>query len=92
MFRWFESRIATFPDAPPARPPETLFAFYRHFARPIWPVFAVLLVAGFLGSVIEVSLLAFVGSLVDMMKNAQTPAQFFADHGTIAAGDGARSR
>ena len=83
MFRWFETRIATFPDAPPARPPETLFAFYRHFVQPIWPVFAILLVAGLLGSVIEVSLLAFVGSLVDMMKNAQSPAQFFADHGTV---------
>ena len=33
-------------------------------------MFAVLLVAGFLGSLIEVSLLAFVGSLVDMMRAA----------------------
>jgi ATP-binding cassette subfamily B multidrug efflux pump len=83
MFRWFETRIATFPDAPPVRPPETLLAFYSHFVRPIWPVFAFLLVAGLLGSVIEVALLAFVGSLVDMMRTAQSPAQFFADHGTI---------
>jgi ATP-binding cassette subfamily B multidrug efflux pump len=83
MFRWFESRIATFPDAPPVRPPETLLAFYLHFVRPIWPVFSLLLVAGLLGSLIEVALLAFVGSLVDMMKDAQTPAQFFADHSII---------
>ena len=83
MFRWFETRIATFPDAPPVRPPETLLAFYSHFVRPIWPVFAFLLVAGLLGSLIEVALLAFVGSLVDMMRSAQSPAQFFADHGTI---------
>src|SRR5262245_64510251 len=80
MFTWFESRIATFPDEPPARPPDTLLAFYSHFIRPIWPVFACLLVAGLLGSLIEVSLLAFVGSLVDMMRTAQSPAQFFADH------------
>jgi ATP-binding cassette subfamily B multidrug efflux pump len=82
MFRWFESRIATFPDAPLARPPETLLAFYSHFVRPIWPVFAILLVAGLLGSIIEVALLAFVGSLVDMMRTAQSPEQFFADHST----------
>jgi ATP-binding cassette subfamily B multidrug efflux pump len=82
MFRWFETRIAYYPDVPPARPPETLLAFYAHFVQPIWPVFAILLVAGLLGSVIEVALLAFVGSLVDMMKGAQSPAQFFADHGT----------
>jgi ATP-binding cassette subfamily B multidrug efflux pump len=82
MFRWFETRIACFPDAPPVRPPETLFAFYLHFVRPIWPVLALLLVAGLLGSLIEVALLAFVGSLVDMMRGAQSPAQFFADHTT----------
>jgi ATP-binding cassette subfamily B multidrug efflux pump len=80
MFRWFETRIAAFPDDPPVRPPDTLWAFYLHFVRPVWPVFALLLMAGFLGSLIEVALLAFVGSLVDMMRGAQTPAQFFADH------------
>ncbi len=81
MFRWFETRIDAFPDALPVRPPETLWAFYLHFVKPVWPVFALLLVAGFLGSLIEVALLAFVGSLVDMMRGAQSPAQFFADHG-----------
>ena len=42
----------------------------------MWPAFAVLLVAGFLGSLIEVALLAFVGSLVDMMKAAESPQAF----------------
>jgi ATP-binding cassette, subfamily B, multidrug efflux pump len=82
MFAWFESRIATFPDRPPDRPPDKLLAFYAHFVLPIWPAFACLLVAGVLGSLIEVALLAFVGSLVDMMRGARSPAQFFADHGT----------
>jgi ATP-binding cassette subfamily B multidrug efflux pump len=80
MFRWFETRIDAFPDDPPARPPETLLAFYAYFIKPVWPVFAVLLVAGFLGSLIEVALLAFVGSLVDMMKAAETPEAFIANH------------
>jgi ATP-binding cassette subfamily B multidrug efflux pump len=82
MFRWFETRIASFPDVPPARPPEALLAFYSYFIRPIWPAFVALLVAGLLGSLIEVTLLAFVGSLVDMMRGAPSPAQFFTDHGT----------
>ena len=73
MFRWFETRIQAFPDEPPGRPPDTLLAFYLYFIKPVWPAFAVLLVAGFLGSIIEVTLLAFVGSLVDMMKAAETP-------------------
>ena len=80
MFRWFETRIEAFPDEPPAQPPDTLLAFYVYFIKPVWPVFAILLVAGFLGSLIEVSLLAFVGSLVDMMKAAETPEAFLANH------------
>jgi ATP-binding cassette, subfamily B, multidrug efflux pump len=80
MFRWFETRIEAFPDDPPARPPETLLAFYAYFIKPVWPAFAVLLVAGFLGSLIEVFLLAFVGSLVDMMKAAATAEAFLAQH------------
>src|SRR6185436_15351242 len=83
MFRWFETRIDAFPEDPPARPPETLFAFYAYFIKPVWPAFAVLLVAGFLGSLIEVSLLAFVGSLVDMMKVATTAEAFIANHWPI---------
>jgi ATP-binding cassette, subfamily B, multidrug efflux pump len=85
MYRWFESRIDPFPDDPPSRPPETLFAFYLYFVWPVWPAFALLLIAGCLGSVIEVALLAFVGSLVDMMRGASSPEHFFAQHGTTLA-------
>src|SRR5215470_345375 len=80
MFRWFETRIEAFPDDPPARPPDTLLAFYAYFIKPVWPAFALLLVAGFIGSLIEVSLLAFVGSLVDMMRAAQSPSHFMDQH------------
>ncbi len=83
MYRWFETRIDAFPDEPPARPPDSLWGFYAYFIKPVWPAFALLLVAGFIGSLIEVSLLAFVGSLVDMMRTAETPANFFEQHGTI---------
>jgi ATP-binding cassette subfamily B multidrug efflux pump len=81
MFRWFETRLQAFPDDPPERPPETLFAFYLHFVRPVWPAFAALLVAGFLGSVIEVALMTFVGNLVDLMRQSTSPATFISDHG-----------
>jgi len=83
MFRWFETRIEAFPEDPPTRPPDTLLAFYAYFIKPVWPAFAVLLVAGFLGSLIEVSLLAFVGSLVDMMKDAESATAFWEKHGGI---------
>src|SRR5262245_4917797 len=83
MFRWFETRIEAFPDEPPCRPPDRLLAYYVHFIRPVWPAFVALLVAGFLGSLIEVTLLAFVGSLVDMMKTAETPQTFMTNHWAI---------
>ena len=81
MFRWFETRIAAFPAETPVRPPDTLLAFYIHFIRPIWPAFAMLLVAGFAGAVIEVALMVFVGNLVDLMKAAQSPTDFISEHG-----------
>ena len=62
MYRWFETRIEAYPEQTPERPPTTLGAFYIYFIRPVWPVFIVLLVVGFIGSVIEVSLMAFIGS------------------------------
>ena len=81
MFRWFETRINAFPEDAPERPPTGLVDFYWYFVKPVWPVFLVLLIVGCVGSLIEVALFAFVGSLVDLMRNAETPANFFSDHG-----------
>ena len=88
MFRWFETRIDAFPDDPPERPPSGLLDFYWYFVKPVWPVFLVLLVVGCIGSLIEVALFAFVGSLVDLMREAKTPETFFADHGWTLLGMG----
>src|SRR5262249_52102455 len=81
MFRWFERQIDPFPSEPFRQPPGTLLAFYWHFIEPVWPTLAILLVAGFIGSIIEVSLFAFLGTIVDPMKEAENPAGFFTDHG-----------
>ncbi len=70
MFRWFETRIDPFPEDPPERPPTRLVDFYWHYVKPVWPVFLVLLVVGGIGSLIEVALFAFVGSLVDLMRDS----------------------
>ena len=85
MLRWFETHIEAFPEAPPVKPPATLLAFYRHFIEPVWPAFAVLLVVGLVGSLVEVSLFAFLGRLVDLMKDAESPEIFFRDHGVLLA-------
>jgi ATP-binding cassette subfamily B multidrug efflux pump len=79
VFDWFENRIAPFGRGP-ERPPETLLAFFWHFVRQSWGGFAALLVMGFVAGVIEASLFAFVGSLVDLMREAKSPETFLADH------------
>jgi len=80
MFRWFETRIDPFAPVAPGRPPDTIAAFYWHYIKPVWRPFAVLLVVGFVGSLIEVMLMAFVGNLVDMMSAAASPRTFFAEN------------
>ena len=83
MFRWFETRIDAFPENVPERPPDSLVAFYWHFIRPVWPAFLLLLVVGLVGSLIEVALYAFIGNIVDRMKEAASPQSFMADNGGL---------
>jgi len=85
-FAWFETRIEPFDARLTEAPPGTLAAFYWHFVKPAWWAFAVLLAVGLVGSVIEVALMAFIGRLVDMMRDQSTPATFLADHAWTLAG------
>src|SRR3569623_1564106 len=80
LFRWFESLIDPFKDPSDAMPPTTPGRFYLFYLRQVWPMFAAVLVVGFFVSVIEVSLFAFIGRLVDMAKVADGVA-FFERHG-----------
>ncbi len=81
LFDWFERRIPVFTRERPPRPPTTLWAFYWHFLLPVWPWFAMLMIAGLAGSLIELALYAFVGRVVDLMKEASSPQSFLHDHG-----------
>ena len=83
MFRWFEQLIDPFRDMTGDRPPERLVAFYLHYVRQAWRAFAAILVVGFLAAMVEVSLFAFLGELVDLMKVAESPEAFFQEHGTL---------
>ncbi|MGH1478815.1 MAG: ABC transporter ATP-binding protein [Geminicoccales bacterium] len=82
LFTWFEKLIDPFQDRPVVQPPTDLLAFYWHFARQIWPLFALLLFIGLVVALIEVSLFAFLGEIIDMVRQATDSATFFADHGT----------
>ena len=85
MLRWFESFIDPYKPIAIQQPPERLWPFYVHFVRQVWPVVVAVLVAGFFGGIIEVSLFAFLGRLVDLAKAAASPAHFFSEHGTALA-------
>ena len=83
LYSWFETRIDPFARPGIVRPPQTLAAFYWHYVKPVWPAFAALLAIGFLASVTEVMLFAFIGKLVDILRGATNPASFFADNSSV---------
>ncbi len=83
MFRWFETLVDPFLTGDGERPPDRLGKFYRHYAGQIWPIFAALAVLGLAGSLIEVSLFAYIGTLVDLMKGSGSPERFFSDHSSL---------
>ena len=88
MLRWFETRLDPFPEAPPAQPPASLYAFCRHFTRGAEPWLALMAATTAAIAVAEVSLYAYVGAVVDRMT-ALGVAGFLAGEGRRLAWMGA---
>ncbi len=80
MFRWFEERLEPFPSAEPGEPPKTLVAFCMHYTRGAWPWIAIMAVCTALIAVLEVSMFAFMGNIVDWLSN-HSRETFLADEG-----------
>ena len=68
LLRWFESRLAPFPDTPPAQPPASLYAFCRHYTRGAEPWLLLMAATTAAIALAEVALYAYVGSLVQRMN------------------------
>ena len=81
MFAFFEKLIKPFPPAEPVQPPTGLYAFCRHYTRGIEPHLILMSVLTGLIAIMEVSLFAFLGKLIDWMGTAQ-PATFVQDQGS----------
>ncbi|AEY02023.1 putative ABC-type multidrug transport system, ATPase and permease component [Oceanimonas sp. GK1] len=78
MFKLFESLTRPFPEEAPTQPPAGLYAFCRHYTRGFeWPLVAMALLSA-LVAIVEVSLLGFMGQLVDMLAR-HSPASFWAE-------------
>ncbi len=80
LFRWFETRIDPFPADEVGRPPDQLLAFFWHYLRPVAWAFGLLTVTTLIMAVIEVAIMAFIGRVVDLMRDATSPQTFFRDH------------
>ena len=85
FFSWLENRHDPFPVTPAEMPPDGFWAFVIHYTRPFWPT---IVAAGTLAATVallEVSLFAFLGRLVDWLSKSN-PESFFKEHGLQLAG------
>ncbi|MCC5068478.1 ABC transporter ATP-binding protein/permease [Xanthomonas campestris] len=79
MFRWFESLINIFPPIEREMPPRSVWRFYLHYLRPLWPILLATLIAGLLLALVEVAMFDFLGRIVDMLAEQPGP-EFFRRH------------
>ena len=80
MYTFFEKLIKPFPPEEPAQPPASLFAFCRHYTRGIELHLVIMALTTGLIAVMEVSLFAFLGKLVDWLANSN-PETFLREEG-----------
>jgi ATP-binding cassette, subfamily B, multidrug efflux pump len=80
MFRFFETRIDPFRSHDQTMPPANLLGFYWRYCRQVWPFLACLMATGLVVSLIEVSMLRYIGSLVDLLRST-SPERVFQDYG-----------
>ena len=81
IFQWFETRTDPFPEEMPEKPGTTLSSFVYHYSKPFIPMILVCSAVATATALIEVSLFAFLGSLVDWLSKADR-ATFWQEHGT----------
>jgi ATP-binding cassette subfamily B multidrug efflux pump len=80
MFSFFERLLNPFPKLDPTQPPDTLFAFCRHYTKGMfWPLFWMTLLTSAL-AVFEVYLFGFMGQLVDWLID-KDPETLFREQG-----------
>ena len=80
MFRKFETLIDPFRPHDDSMPPPTLVAFYWRYCRQVWPWLVALMIVGLVVSLIEVSMMRYIGSIVDLLKTT-SPEEVFVDYG-----------
>jgi ATP-binding cassette subfamily B multidrug efflux pump len=82
MFRHFESLIDVFRAHDESQPPATLLGYYWRYCRQAWPFLVALMASGLFTSLVEVSILRFVGDIVDVLRQT-TPERLLQDDGRL---------
>ncbi len=80
MFGYFERLIDPFPPAHPAQPPRSLLAFCRHYTRGMEPQLILMAVLSGAIALMEVTLFAYMGTLVDWLSTL-TPETLWQEKG-----------
>jgi ATP-binding cassette, subfamily B, multidrug efflux pump len=87
MFRFFEALIDPFRNHDDSMPPANLIGYYGRYCSQVRPLLVALMAVGLIVSLIEVTILRFVGALVDMLRTTP-PDEVFQSHGRELLGMG----
>ncbi len=85
MLRFFETSIDPFGDHDASMPPASLIGYYGRYCRQVWPFLAALLAIGLIIALIEVTILRFIGALVDILRGSRPDDVLQAHGGTFLA-------
>jgi ATP-binding cassette subfamily B multidrug efflux pump len=80
MLRFFETSLDPFREHDESMPPASLIGYYGRYCRQVWPFLAALMTISLIVSLIEVTILRFVGALVDMLRST-SPDEVLKTHG-----------
>jgi ATP-binding cassette subfamily B multidrug efflux pump len=80
MLRFFETSLDPFRAHDESMPPASLIGYYGRYCRQVWPFLVALMTISLIISLIEVTILRFVGALVDMLRST-SPAEVLHAHG-----------
>ena len=89
MLRFFEESLDPFREHDESMPPASLIGYYGRYCRQVWPFLAALMTISLIVSLIEVTILRFVGALVDILAFDEPGSRCFKTHGRRVSGHGA---
>ena len=78
LFDFFEDRVEPFPPETDSYPPSSFWPFLWYFAKPMWPWLLTMAALTGVIAILEISLFAFLGSLVDWLGD-RSPESFIRD-------------